>query len=374
MLSNHLVTKIDPETKQIEANGQTFAYDKLLIGTGAQAIKPSIQGIEHEGVFTLRWIGVMLVIDEFITERQVKEVVIVGGGYIGVEMADSLRLRGLQVDLVEFQPTVLQTLDAPFGEQVASELSRHGVQIFTETKVAGITPIENGLLVQGSNSYEKACQLVLVVVGAKPNSSLAATAGVTVNARGAIQTDRQMQTNLSDVYAAGDCAETFHALLQQQVYLPLGTTAHKQGRIAGANMLGQTQTFQGVLGSQVVKIFDLVAGRTGLHDRDAVRYQLPALTVESEHWDHKVYYPGAHNMWIRITGNPETGQLLGAQIIGSKHSEVAKRIDIVATAIHHGYTVEQLSDLDLTYTPPLSSPWDPVQMAAQAWSKALYMA
>lgn len=371
VMNSHLVTSIDPESKEIVANEQTFGYDKLLIGTGANSNKPPIEGIDLPGVFTLRWIGEMLEIDQYITDQQVQEVTIVGGGYIGVEMADSLCLRGLKVNLVEFMPTVLQTVDEPFGQMVEAELTSHGVSVFTQTKIERIQSTDEGLTVTGTHDYQHHCQLVLVVVGAHPNTKLAASTGITTNPKGAIQTDFQMQTNLPDIYAGGDCVETYHALLQQHVYLPLGTTAHKQGRIAGANMVGKATSFKGVLGSQVVKIFDLVAGRTGLHDRDAKRYEIPHLTVESEHWDHKVYYPGAHRLRIRLTGNPETGQLLGAQIIGSKHSEVSKRIDIVATAIHHGYSVEQLNELDLTYTPPLSSPWDPVQMAAQAWSRAM---
>ena len=370
VLTSQPISAIDPAKKQVSTDGQVHSYDKLLIGTGALSVKPPIEGMDARGVFTLRWIGEMLAIDQYITDHDVKQVVIVGGGYIGIEMADSLTLRGLEVDLVEFFPTILQTVDEPFGLLAQKELERHGVRVHTGAKVEKISPSKNGLDVTGTNFF-KNCQLVLVVTGAYPNSSLASQAGVHVNDRGAIKTNLQMETNLPDIFAAGDCVETFHSLLKQNVYLPLGTTAHKQGRIAGENMAGKPIDFKGVLGSQVVKIFDIVAGRTGLHDRDARKHGLPHRSVSSEHWDHKVYYPGAEQMTIRITGNPENGQLLGAQIIGSKRSEVAKRIDIFAAAIHNGSTVEELNDLDLSYTPPLSSPWDPVQMAAQAWVKSI---
>jgi NADPH-dependent 2,4-dienoyl-CoA reductase/sulfur reductase-like enzyme len=370
VFSSHRVTAIDPENKTIKANNKTFAYDKLLIGMGAQSITPPIQGLDSKGVFTLRWIGEMLEIDDFIQREKVKKVTIVGGGYIGVEMAESLRLRGLEVDMVELLPTLLQTLDEPFGEKVGRELNNHGVRIHINTGIESILETKNGLIVNGSNHYKNDCQLVLVAVGASPNTKLAKLAGIELTQKGAIKTNRKMETNVPDIYAAGDCIATYHALLKQNVYLPLGTTAHKQGRIAGENMMGGNVTFKGSLGSQVVKIFDMVAGRTGLHDRDCSRFNISHKTVESKHWDHKVYYPGAELMTIRITGNPENGKLLGAQIIGSKKSEIAKRIDIFATAIHNDYTVEDLNHLDLNYTPPLSSPWDPIQMAAQEWIKS----
>ncbi len=371
VLPNHWVSKIHPVKKEVQANEKTFPYEKLLIGTGAESNRPPIQGMDQEGVFTLRWIGEMLEIDRYIEERGVQRVTIVGGGYIGIEMADGLRLRGLDVDLVEFFPTVLQTVDARLGKVVEEELSRHGVKVFTDTKIDRIDRSGDHLVVSGSSTYQNTCQLVLVAVGASPNTMLAADAGLALGIKNAIRTDSKMKTNLPDIFAAGDCAETYHALLKAQTYLPLGTTAHKQGRIAGENMLGGNREYKGSLGSQAIKIFDTVVGRTGFHDRDAQRYGIPHLTIESEHWDHKVYYPKAKRLSIRVTANPETRQLLGAQVLGSKESEVAKRIDVFATALHNGYSVEELNDLDLTYTPPLSSPWDPVQMAAQAWLRVV---
>jgi NADPH-dependent 2,4-dienoyl-CoA reductase/sulfur reductase-like enzyme len=180
-----------------------------------------------------------------------------------------------------------------------------------------------------------------------------------------------METNLPDVYAAGDCVETWHRLLNRNTYMPLGTTAHKQGRIAAENALGHSREFAGSLGTQVVKLFDVIAARTGLRENDARKGGFDPSTAEITVWDHKAYYPGAHEMHVRITGDRLTGQLLGAQLLGNKRSEVSKRIDIFATALFHGMTVEELNDLDLSYTPPLSSPWDPVQMGAQHWEAAL---
>lgn len=179
-----------------------------------------------------------------------------------------------------------------------------------------------------------------------------------------------MQTNVPDIYAAGDCGETWHRVLNQNTYLPLGTTAHKQGRVAGENAVGGSQEFAGSLGTQVVKVFELAIAGTGLRDVEAIDAGFDPVTIESEFWDHKAYYPGAHQLRVRVTGDLQSGRLLGAQIAGHYQAEVAKRIDIFATALFHGMRVDELNALDLSYTPPLSSPWDPVQMAAQAWVKA----
>jgi NADPH-dependent 2,4-dienoyl-CoA reductase/sulfur reductase-like enzyme len=178
-----------------------------------------------------------------------------------------------------------------------------------------------------------------------------------------------MQTSLPDIYAAGDCVETWHKILQEYTYMPLGSTAHKQGRVAGENMAGGDGEFQGTLGTQAVKIFDMVVAGTGLRDASAREAGFDPITIETECWDHKVYYPGAHKMRIRMTGDRISHRILGAQIMGHVSSEVSKRVDVVATAIFNELKVEDLNDIDLSYTPPLSSPWDPVQIASQAWCK-----
>ena len=208
--------------------------------------------------------------------------------------------------------------------------------------------------------------MVLVVVGVRPDTSLAAAAGAALGVQGAIAVDRGMRTSLPDVLAAGDCVITRHRLTGES-YLPLGTTAHKQGRVAGENALGGNRQFAGSLGTQVVKIFDQAAARTGLRDHEAAAAGFDPVTIGSEADDHKAYYPGSHRITMRFTGDRGTGQLLGVQLFGHRHAEIAKRIDIAATAIYHQMTVDAVSDLDLSYTPPLGSPWEAVQMGAQAW-------
>ena len=210
--------------------------------------------------------------------------------------------------------------------------------------------------------------LVLVVVGVKPDSELAARAGAAIGAKQTISVDRQMRTSLPDVFAAGDCVITHHRLLGE-TYLPLGTTAHKQGRIAGENALGGSREFAGSLGTQVVKVFDHAVARTGLRDHEAVTAGRDPFTISAAADDHKAYYPGSRRIHMRVTGDLRTGQLLGVQLYGHRHSEIAKRVDVAATAIYHGMAVEELSDLDLSYTPPLGSPWDPLQAASQTWMR-----
>ena len=368
---SHRVTRIDTRNRVAFCQEQAFAYDQLLIGTGASSVRPPIAGMNQEGVFTLRWIDEMLAIDAYIEQHSVRTVLVVGGGYIGVELADALTLRGLRVTLAEYAPTVLQTLDAELGEMVQQQMEERGVRVLTQTKVEAIEPISGTkqLHVFGTPSLSQTADLVLVVAGAQPNIELAQALGLAIGTKGAIRVNQRMETSLPGIYAAGDCIETYHRYLKTNDYLPLGTTAHKQGRVAGENMVGGNAEFQGSLGTQVVKVFDRVVARTGLHDRDATRYDLPHRTVQSIFNDHKAYYPGAQDLTIRITGNTQTGELLGAQMVGHTGSEVAKRIDIFATALHHRMRIAELNDLDLSYSPPLSSPWDPVQMAAQAWEQ-----
>ncbi len=207
--------------------------------------------------------------------------------------------------------------------------------------------------------------------GARPNSKLALSAGVEIGLKGAIKVNRFMGTNVPDIFAAGDCVETWHRLLDRYTYMPLGTTAHKQGRVAGENAVGGSRKFQGSLGTQAVKIFDRVVGRTGLLHFEAAAAGFDPVTVEFETWDHKAYYPGAEKLYIRLTGDRNGQELLGVQVLGHKRSEVSKRVDVFASAIYNRMRIDELSDLDLSYTPPLSSPWDPIQMSAQAWSRRM---
>jgi NADPH-dependent 2,4-dienoyl-CoA reductase/sulfur reductase-like enzyme len=368
------------------ADGQDelLAYDKLIVGTGAVPVRPPIGGLAGpdalgaaDGVHLLHSMGDTFAVVRTLETAAPASAIIVGGGYIGLEMADALTVRGLQVTQMEQLAEVLPTVDPQLGTHVHAELADHGVEVLTGTTVRQIscaTPGHTGRLqVQASaadgTAVTRAADMVLVVVGVRPDTTLVAEAGATLGVKGAIAVDTQMRTSLPDVFAAGDCVVTHHRLLGQ-TYLPLGTTAHKQGRVAGENALGGNRQFAGSLGTQVVKIFDQAAARTGLRDHEAQAAGLDPVTVGSEADDHKAYYPGSHRIQMRITGDRTTGQLLGMQLFGHKNAEIAKRIVIAATAILHRMTIDAISDLDLSYTPPLGSPWEAVQMGAQTWVRA----
>ena len=251
--------------------------------------------------------------------------VIVGAGYIGLEMADALTARGLQVTQIEQLPEVLPTVDPELGTLVHANLADQDVTVLTGTTVQAITkapPGESGrLLVQAvgaqGEDVTRPADMVLLPVGVRPETSLATDAGATLGVKGAIAVDRGMRTGLPDVFAAGDCVVTHHRLLGL-TYLPLGTTAHKQGRVAGENALGGHREFAGSLGTQVVKIFDQAAARTGLRDHEALAAGFDPITIQSSADDHKAYYPGSHRIAIRVTGDRATGRLLGMQLYGHK--------------------------------------------------------
>ncbi len=255
------------------------------------------------------------------------------------------------------------------GIKIEENLRTNGVEVRTRTPVSAIEKESGNLLIRGENGFEIRSDLVLFAVGVRPDVDLAVSAGLKTGEHGAIRINRNMETSMPGIYAAGDCVETWHRLLEKNVYMPLGTTAHKQGVIAGENAAGGNRKFQGSLGTQVVKIFELIAARTGLRDSDAKTAGFDPLTVDFEGWDHKAYYPNARKMVVRLTGDRPTGKLLGVQILGSKESEISKRVDIIAVALFKGMKVSDIPDIDMSYTPPLSSPWDPVQAAAQEWMR-----
>jgi NADPH-dependent 2,4-dienoyl-CoA reductase/sulfur reductase-like enzyme len=361
---------------------EVLGYDKLIVGTGAVPVRPPIGGLAGpgalgpgDGVHLLHSMGDTFAVMGTLEQAAPASAVIVGAGYIGLEMADALTVRGLQVTQMEQLPEVLPTVDPGLGALVHAELAARGVEVLTGTTVQAISTAPPGrpgrLEVRAAAAdgtpVTRTADMVLVVVGVRPETTLAAEAGATLGVKGAIAVDPGMRTNLPDVFAAGDCVITHHRLLGQ-TYLPLGTTAHKQGRVAGENALGGNRQFAGSLGTQVVKIFDQAAARTGLRDHEAAAGFDP-VTVESAADDHKAYYPGSHRITMRVTGDRATGRLLGLQLFGHKNAEIAKRVDIAAAAIFNHMTVDAVSDLDLSYTPPLGSPWEAVQMGAQAWTR-----
>jgi NADPH-dependent 2,4-dienoyl-CoA reductase/sulfur reductase-like enzyme len=374
LLPDHTARAIDPTGRQVTVTNRRggerrLGYDRLVLATGAVPVRPPIDGLDLDGVHVLHTMADTFALHTALAAAP-RSAVIVGGGYIGLEMAEAFSARGLAVTLVEQAPAVMPTVDLQLGLLLGEELGRHGVQVVSDVVVKAVRRENGRLLVAGEPGFAHPADLVLVVVGVRPDTELAVAAGVQTGTRGALRVDRRMRTNLPDVLAAGDCAETWHRLLGRPAYLPLGTTAHKQGRVAGETAVGGDRQFAGSLGTQVVKVFDLAVSRTGLRDGEARQAGFDPLTVASVQFDRKAYYPGAHQLHLRLTGDRSSGRLLGAQLLGDHRAEVAKRVDIPAGALFHAMTVDQLCDLDLSYTPPFGSPWDAVQLAAQDWARA----
>lgn len=375
-----LATSIDVDSRRLtvrDADGteSTIPYDELMVGTGAAPSTAGISGLDQlgpdDGVHLLHSMGDTFALEKYLDEHQPETAIIVGAGYVGLEMAEALTVRGLQVTQLQRGPEVLSTLDPELGSLVHDGLTRHGVDVLTDTRVEAVTRDAGRITVAGTRDgdpFSRTADVVLVVVGVRPNTSLLTAAGATTGAGGAVVVDDRMRTGLPHVWAAGDGVVTHHRLLGV-TYLPLGTTAHKQGRVAGENAIGGDAQFAGSLGTQVVKVFDLVAARTGLRDHEAAAARFAPHSHTAIADDHKRYYPGATPISIRITGDTRDGRLLGAQLVGTRGAEISKRVDTYATALHHGMTVAAMSDLDLSYTPPLGSPWDAVQVATQAWER-----
>jgi len=368
---DHTATHIDADRHALtvrdpDGDEHMIGYDTLIVGTGAIPARPPIHGLDTPGVHVLHSMDHVFAVHDRITLPSTRTAIIVGAGYIGLELADAFSHRGLDVTVIEMLDQVLATVDAELAAPLHDTLTRHGVTVATGVTVHAIEPAGTHLRVVSDDDVNRTADIVVVAAGVRPNTELARTAGAALGDHGAIAVDRRMRSDVPDIYAAGDCVETWHALLEQPTYLPLGTTAHKQGRVAGANAAGSDTRYAGSLGSQAVKIFDRVVARTGLRPHEAAAHGYDPTTVDVTVDDHKAYYPGATPLRIRLTADAD-GLLLGAQLLGHIDAEVAKRCDLVATAIHRRLTVADLLDLDLTYTPPLSAPWDPVQQVAQEW-------
>ncbi|MGU3411480.1 FAD-dependent oxidoreductase [Microbacterium sp. M1A1_1b] len=356
------------------AGEEEISYDELLIGTGAEPVRPAGVPFGEPGIHLLHS---MTDAEQVVAALELlpagSRVAVVGAGYIGLEMTEGLIARGFDTTLIQRGPEVLSTLDPELGSLVTAEVRRHGATVLTGATVTGITPGGNGqwrvATSSASGDAEGTFALVVVCVGVRPVTDLAVATGAQLGQGGAIVVDESMRTGVPHVWAAGDCVVTHHRLLGT-TWLPLGTTAHKQGRVAGENMLGGEKVFAGSVGTQVVKVFDLVAARTGLRHHETAPLDVSPLTRVTVADDHKRYYPGAVPLTISVTGDQTTGRLLGAQIVGERSAEISKRIDTFATALHAELTVDDVIDLDLSYTPPLGSPWDAVQVAAQGWERA----
>ncbi len=383
----HEVLAIDRASKNVtvlrHATGEQFTqpYHRLLIATGARALKPPIPGIDQAGIFTLRSLADAQQIVQYLTEHQPQSAVVIGGGYIGLEMVEALRTRQLSVSVVEQLPQLLPTFDPDMLEDVEATLRAHEVSLLLSTRVERITRTADHFSLQLTPSdgtgptTQLTADLIIVAAGVAPNSELAKAAGLRLGETGAIWVDDQMRTSDPAIFAAGDCVEHQHLVLGKAAWIPLAPAANKGGRLAGENMAGGNATFPGIVGTAVIKVFDYTVACTGLTEAAAKasgRFGaqgefVGAATIRDR--DRASYWPGVAELQVKIVFDRRDGRLLGGQIIG--RDGVNKRIDILATALHAGMTVRQVGWLDLSYAPPYSLTWDPVQVAANVASSNL---
>ncbi|MEU3454482.1 FAD-dependent oxidoreductase [Micromonospora sp. NPDC006766] len=373
----HEVTAIDPERREVVARdlaggGQVRErYDVLMYATGATPVRPEWAADSIAGVFGVQTLddGTAL-LDWLDREPRPRRAVVVGGGYIGVEMAEALLQRGLSVDLVEQADRPMATMDPDMADLVLDALRRIGVGIRTGLTVTGLRERDGRVAAVVTPEGPIPADVVVLGLGVRPNTALAEAAGLPLGPTGGVRTDRRMRVpGVTGVWAAGDCVETLHRVSGLPVHVPLGTHANKQGRVAGINIGGGYATFPGVIGTAVTKVCDLEVGRTGLRERDALAAGFEFVSVIAESTSRAGYYPGARPMTVKLIAERSSGRLLGAQIVG--WSEAAKRIDALAVALWNGMTVDEMTSLDLGYAPPYAPVWDPVLIAARKAVDAL---
>lgn len=354
--------KIDPEVKTVTVKnlrtGETYkeTYDSLILSPGAEPIKPNIAGMDSDFVFTLRNIPDTLKIKNYIAAVKPKTAVVIGGGYIGVEMAENLAEAGLEVSIVELAEHLIAPLDLDMAADVHRYIREKGIRLYLQN---GVTAIRDHVIVLQRG--EIPADMVILSVGVRPETALAKACGMQLNARGSIVVDSRMKTNLPDIYAVGDAVEVKDFITGNPAFVPLAGPANKQGRIAADNIERYGSAYTGTQGSAVLKLFDMTVATTGLNEKGAQAAGIAYDKTYTYSGSHASYYPGASNMSIKVLWDKATHKLLGAQIVG--FDGVDKRMDVLATAIRFGAKVTDLANLELCYAPPFGSAKDPVNMA-----------
>ena len=363
----HEVTKINPETKTVSVHNiktnESFeeSYDKLILSPGANPVKPNFAAMDSDKVFTLRTVEDTFRIREFIDRNIPKRAVVIGGGFIGLEMAENLKSRGIDVTILQKNHQLLNVIDQDMASFIHSKFRSEGVNLLFGVNVNDIKLEENKPVIYADCMEPIVADMVIVSIGVVPENSLAKDAGLALGMKGAISVNERMQTSNEDIYAVGDAVEIKHYITNEKAVIALAGPANKQGRIAADNICGIDSKYNGSQGSSVIKLFDMTAASTGINEAQAkmagINYEKVILSPLS----HAGYYPGAKVLTLKVLYEKETLKILGAQGIG--YEGVDKRIDVFATAIYAGLTADKLKDLDLAYAPPYSSAKDPVNMA-----------
>ena len=365
------VTAINRSTKTVSARNQTTgeqyeeSYDKLILSPGAEPVRPPLPGITSKGIFTLRNVADTDYIKTYVQQEQVKKAVVIGAGFIGLEMAENLHSLGLDVSIIEMTDQVLTPVDFPIAAILQQHIRSKGVHLHLSTAVSGFEQTESGLQVLLSNNKVLEADVVILSIGVKPDTKLAADAGLKIGDARGIQVNEYLQTSDPDIYAVGDAIEFTNPITLKPMITYLAGPANKQGRICADNLVfGHTKKYKGSINTAIVKVFDMTvatAGTASKHLQAAgIKHQISTITSGS----HAGYYPGSKQMTIQIAFTPDEGRLLSAQIVG--YDGVDKRLDILASVIKHNGTIDELTEFEHAYAPPFSSAKDPVNMAAFA--------
>ncbi len=362
-LERHIVRVRDVET----GSEHNESFDELVMATGAVPVRPALAGVDARGIFgvqVLDGLAVRRTLDEDRPER----AVVVGGGYICLEMTEAFKMEGLDVTVIDRGPQPMPTLDADMGALVADAMRNMGIAVRSGEAVTGFETEDGNVTAVVTDAGTVPAEIVVLGLGVRPNSDLAEQAGIGIGASGAIRVDQQMRTPVDGVWAAGDCAEKFDRVARRPASIALGTHANKEGRVAGINIGGGYATFPGVVGTAVSKICELEIARTGLKESDAAAAGFEPLSVVVDSTTRAGYYPGANPIKTKLVVEKRSGRLLGAQIIGREGA--AKRIDVLAAVLWSELAVDEILNLDLSYAPPYAPVWDPVLIAARkAWER-----
>jgi CoA-dependent NAD(P)H sulfur oxidoreductase len=357
------VTRIDPDARQVflssDSGSGPLGYDELIVASGADPVRPPVPGLDHDRVFTVRSLAEAIDLRRLLDDGTARRAIVVGAGYIGLETAEALVRAGLHVQVVEALPRVLGTVDEPLADLVEAELTRH-VRLRLGVRLDALRGHDGGVTAVVAGA-EAETDLVIIATGVRPSTDLLIQAGAEHLPDRSVVVDAGMRTSLPGIFAAGDCVALPHLVLGRPAWVPLGPAANKTGRVAGTVAAGGAASFAGVVGTAVVKVFDLEVARTGLGLAEAIAAGVAAVATDVTSRSRAKYYPGSSPLHVRLVHAPD-GRLLGGQMAG--HEGAAKRIDVLATALHAGLTVGELTELDLSYAPPFAPVYDPVLVAA----------
>ena len=370
------VIEMDPRARTVtvadrQGGGRSVeGFDRLVIATGATPKRPELEGIDAEGIFGVQTLDDGVAVHRFIDESAPSTAAVVGGGYIGLEMAEALKERGLPVTLLEQQEQPMSTLDPDMGSLVAEAIRGQGITLVTGEEVTGFESHSGRVRAVATSRGSVKADVVVMGLGVVPDARLAEGAGIAIGSTGGVAVDDHMATSIEGIWAGGDCVEKLHRLTGGKVSIALGTHANKEGRTSGINVTGGDAAFPGVIGTAVSKICDVEVGRTGLNEHEASEAGFETVSAVIESTTRAGYFPGSAPMHVKLVAEIDSGRVIGGQIVGKQGA--AKRIDTLAAAVWNDMTVDEVINMDLSYAPPFSPLWDPILIAARkAWTEVI---